>query len=164
MKPFDDYPTDKDELLRPLGGPGNCRNGYGLDLQKRTGQTRCAYCGISLVDDYYHWLLMAAGHVVPTSAKLSLRMPSVLIESLANRLLCCSGCNGFLNRYAVADEVPRDNWSLPDFIALRDRVFVDRKQKIGERRAAEMAIFDRKRWLDPQKNGDRAGSHSELRR
>jgi len=145
MYPFDTYPSGENELKSRLRPADNCRRGYGLDLQKRTGQTRCAYCGVSLVDDYYHWLLMAVDHVVPIQQARKLVIPDELIGGLVNQVLCCSGCNGFRNRYAVADQ-PRDNWSLEEFIELRDRVFRDRTEVIAARRVAEMVAFDRKEW------------------
>lgn len=147
MQPFDTYPSEESELLKPLKGTDNCRHGYGLNLQKRTGQTRCAYCGISLVDDYYHWLLLAVDHAVPASAGKPLGIPPDMLEGLVNKVLVCSGCNGFDNRYAVANETPRANWTLREFIELRDRVFSERKLRIAERRAREMSFFDQKPWV-----------------
>lgn len=78
MKPFDDYPEGG---RVPLGTPrnwNNCRYGYGLELQQRTAQTRCAYCDVSLVDDYYHWLLMCVDHVVPKGQAAMLNIPTKL--------------------------------------------------------------------------------------
>ena len=144
MRPFDDYPKEEEKLLRPLK-PGNCRHGYGLDLQKRTGQTRCAYCGVSLVDDYYHWLLLCVDHVVPSVECRRLEIPPYLAGGLVNMVLACSGCNGFENKYA-GDEEPRSSWTLEDFIELRDKVFLARKALIAERRAVEIVAFDRKAW------------------
>lgn len=145
MEPFDWYPKEDTELRRPLK-PGNCRHGYGLDLQKRTGQTRCAYCGVSLVDDYYHWLLLCVDHVVPSGECRRLKIPPELAGGLVNMVLACSGCNGFDNRLTMSDEQPRSIWSLEDFVRLRDRFFVTRKASLAERRAVEMAAFDRKEW------------------
>lgn len=146
MQPFDTYPSEESKLRDPLRPTDNCRHGYGLDLQNRTGQTRCAYCGISLVDDYYHWLLLAVDHVVPASEGKRLGIPPEILEGLVNKVLVCSGCNGFSNRYAAVHETPRANWTLQEFIELRDRVFAERKLRIAERRAEEVAFFDGKPW------------------
>ena len=62
MKPFDSYPGDRIELL-PRSGGANARREYGLKLQRLTGQSSYAYCGVSLVDDYYHWILLNVDHV-----------------------------------------------------------------------------------------------------
>ncbi len=66
MEPFASYP---EQGRKPLGRPrdltGARRSGYGLSLQRMTGQSACAYCGLSLVDTYEHWLLMPVDHVVP---------------------------------------------------------------------------------------------------
>ena len=53
MKPFDDYPESDAELL-PRSTGDNARHGYALQLQRLTKQTECAYCNVSLVDDYGH--------------------------------------------------------------------------------------------------------------
>lgn len=146
MEPFDQYPKEEKELRTPLRNTGNCRHGYGLDLQKRTGQTRCAYCGVSLVDDYYHWLLLCVDHAVPSCETRRLKIPSALAGGLVNMVLACSGCNGFDNRHTMPEEQPRSTWTLEEFIGLRDRYFLARKALIEERRAVEIAAFDRKEW------------------
>ncbi len=65
MNPFEVYPGAGRVLLGKPKNTSNCRYGYGLELQRLNGQTNCAYCQVSLIDDYYHWLLMAVDHVVP---------------------------------------------------------------------------------------------------
>jgi hypothetical protein len=80
MNPFDSYPAGG---RSPLGRPkrtDNCRYGYGLELQRKTGQTCCAYCGVSLVDDYDHGLLLSVDHVVPRSQGLLLGIPVAYTE------------------------------------------------------------------------------------
>ena len=67
MEPFDQYPGGGRQLLGKMTG-ANCRHEYGLKLQKLTGQTCCAYCRVSLVEDYYRWLLMSVDHVIPSGA------------------------------------------------------------------------------------------------
>jgi len=145
MRPFDSYPKDEHQLRRPPKNLDNCRHGYGRDIQIRTGQTRCAYCGISLVDEYCHWLLMCVDHVVPTKEAERLSVPLDLANGLVNHVLACSGCNGFKNRHAVPAE-PQKEWTLEQFMKLRDETFLNRKTLIAERRAEEIAFFDSKPW------------------
>ena len=145
MRPFDAYPGCGLQLLgRPRGGD-NCRHGYGLDLQRRTGQTGCAYCGLDLVADYHRWLLLSVDHVVPRGQASLLGIPSEYAEDIINLVLCCAGCNGFGNRYRVVG-APRPSWSLTDFVALRDDVFDERSRTITERRRAEEAFFRSQPW------------------
>jgi hypothetical protein len=147
--PFDAYPRRGRVLLgRPRDTSGTCRGGYGLGLQRLTGQAACAYCGQSLVDDYRHWLLMAVDHVLPRGEAVRLGIPARFSEDAINLVLCCSGCNGFGNRYRC-DEAPRANWTLDEFLALRDCVFRDRDRRIAIRRAQEGALFRSRPWEEP---------------
>jgi hypothetical protein len=146
MEPFIRYPRQGRELLgRPRDTTGACRSGYGLGLQRLTGQTTCAYCGLSLVDTYNHWLLLSVDHVVPRGEAMRLGVVATLYEDAINLVLCCTGCNGFGNRYRC-DALPRDSWTLADFLALRDHVFVDRLQRIASRRNQEEALFASRPW------------------
>jgi hypothetical protein len=122
-----------------------------LALQQLTGQTRCAYCDINLVDDYYHWLLMSVDHVVPRGEAQRLGIPDQFYEDVINLVLCCAGYNGFGNRYRCSAEFTSD-WSLETFLNLRDRVFADRSQRIALRRASEMQLFAARPWerSDPE--------------
>jgi hypothetical protein len=140
--PFNAYPGGGSVLLGTPRNPYNCRQGWALEIRKLTGQTACAYCGGSLVDDYRHWLLMAVDHVVPSSEGRRLGIPSLFIGDFANLVLCCSGCNGFGNRYRVAEE-PRAAWTLEEFMALRDRVFAERNRLVAARREKEKAFYER---------------------
>jgi hypothetical protein len=142
MKPFDDYPKEESNLRKGLRNTGNCRHGYGLDLQSRTGQTTCAYCGLSLVDDYNHWLLLCVDHVVPVSEGRHLGISADLVGGLVNQVLCCAGCNGLDNRYVIEDTAAKTDWSLDEFVKLRDETFLVRGRRIAERRAEEIAFFD----------------------
>jgi hypothetical protein len=128
MKPFDLYLHG---ARVPLGRPkrtDNCRYGYGLELQQHTGQTRCAYCDVGLVADYYHWLLLSVDHVVPRGQALLLGISTEYTEDFINLVLCCAGCNGFTNRYVVPATLGSalPSWDLDRFLELRDRVFEDR--------------------------------------
>lgn len=52
MKAFDRY-SEEGEVLLPKAPFDNTRHGYGMALQRLTGQTTCAYCDVSLVDNFY---------------------------------------------------------------------------------------------------------------
>lgn len=146
MEPFASYPLQGRELLgRPRDRTGTCRTGYGLGLQRLTGQTACAYCGVNLVDTFEHWLLMSVDHVVPRGESLRLGIATGLYEDAINLVLCCAGCNGFGNRYHYEAE-PQENWTLEEFLVLRDYVFADRFQRIAARRIQEEAAFASKPW------------------
>lgn len=144
MKPFDTYPGGGNELIGKCGG-GNCRRGYCLKLQQLTGQTACAYCGVSLVDTYEHWLLMCSDHVVPAGTGKSFGIPTVWLEDYCNRILCCSGCNGFKNRFCLPVEsiVPTD---LKGFVQLRDSIFGARKALILATVEAEREFYRSRPW------------------
>src|SRR5947209_5141475 len=114
MSPFDAYPSGGQILLGKPKNQANCRYGYGLELQLLTGQTKCAYCQVSLIDDYYHWLLMSVDHVVPKGEALRLGVPLEYYEDFINLVLCCTGCNGFGNRYRLLYE-PQPQWDLQNF-------------------------------------------------
>lgn len=144
MKPFDDYPGNGRKFFSRLKH-ANCRHEDGLELQRKTRQRRCAYCGVSLVDTYEHWLMMSLDHVVPTSVARSLGIPEEWFDDFANTVLCCSACNGFANRYEVPASV-----SLPesesDFFALRDKIFKERRAMIRACHGEERAFFESKPW------------------
>ena len=144
MEPFDRYPGGGRELLGP-GRGANARHEYGLKLQRVTGETTCAYCGVSLVDDFYRWLLLQVDHAVPAGEARRLGVPRTYYEDLVNLVLACSGCNGFDNRHAVARE-PQAVWTLAEFLALRDEVFAGRRQRVAERRARELVFFRAQPW------------------
>jgi hypothetical protein len=136
MTPFDSYPGEGRVLLGTPRDWTICRHGYRLELQQVTGQTRCAYCAICLVDTYEHWLLVSVDHVVPLRQAAALGIPTMFSEDLINLVLCCAGCNRFGNRYAIPMSlaVLRTTWELGDFIGLRDAVFNARASAIAVRR------------------------------
>lgn len=149
MNVFDHYPSGGRELLgRPKWGDGTCRSGYGLALQRLTGEYTCAYCELSLVDTYHHWLLMSIDHVVPTAEARRVGIHTDFSEDAINLVLCCAGCNGFGNRYRCTIE-PQAEWTLDEFLALRDSIFADRFQRIGVRREKELGLFALKPWAAP---------------
>jgi len=124
---------------------GNCRHGYGLKLQRLTGQTLCAYCGLSLVETYEYWLLMCTDHVVPTRTGLLFGIQRTWLEDYCNRVLCCSGCNGFKNRFRVPPEsmVPE---AVGGFVELRNTIFARRKELILASLATEREFYRSRPW------------------
>ncbi len=143
MKPFDGYPGGGYTILPKLKG-GNARQEYGHWLVEN-GQTSCAYCGMSLVDSYEHWLLLTADHVIPVSDKDRkeghwLGIAKSWHESYSNIVLACSGCNGFRNRYTAPRE-PGASWEESDFFEFRDRVFTEKAARISEARSHEIRFY-----------------------
>ena len=119
MKPFEDYPEGGYTVL-PKGWGTTARREYGHWLVER-GQTSCAYCEMSLVDSYEHWLMPTAEHVIPVADRDRLRIPTNWHESYSNIILACSGCNGFRNRYEVTCLEPRESLRESDFFKLRGK-------------------------------------------
>ena len=148
MEPFDRYPGGGRQLLGPSRGT-NARHEYGLKLQRVTGETTCAYCGVSLVDDFYRWLLLQVDHAVPVGQARRLGVPQMYYEDLVNLVLACAGCNGFNNRHTVVRQ-PQADWTLAEYLALRDDVFAKRRQRFAECRAREMAFFRGQPWRNVQ--------------
>ena len=144
--PFDTYPRGGRELLGPLKwGNGTARLGYGLDLQRRTGQTRCAYCGTDLTSNFDRWLAISVDHVVPRSDAIRLGIPVAMYEDLINLVLACAACNGFGNRYTSKTDSPT-GWTLEGFCELRDRCFAERYELVKVRRQQEQSEFQRSPW------------------
>jgi hypothetical protein len=144
VMPFDAYPHGGRQLLGRRAG-ANARWEYGLRLQKLTGQTSCAWCGVDLVADYYRWLLLSVGHVVPASEAKRLGIPLAFSEDYVNHVLACAGCNSYDNRYR-STHIPREAWTLEEFVALRDAIFLERHPRIAQRRARELEFFESRPW------------------
>ena len=119
MSPFVAYPHEGRILLGKPRNIGSTRYGQGLELQRLTGQSKCVYCGMSFIDDYYHWLLMSVDHVVPRGEAKRLSVPMDYYEDMINLVLGCAGCNGFQNRFALLYQM-QPQWSLEEFVTLRD--------------------------------------------
>jgi hypothetical protein len=119
-----------------------------------TGQSVCAYCGVDLVGDYHRWLLLTVDHVVPAGESVRLGIPEDFYQDAINLVLACSGCNGFLNRYRI-DTEPAKDWTLEQFVALRDTVFAHRYGLVEARREQEVRLFESKPW-DPLPAGQPA--------
>jgi 5-methylcytosine-specific restriction endonuclease McrA len=145
MKPFETYPLGGNSKL---GGckDTNCRHGYGLKLQRLTGQTVCAYCGQNLVDTYEHWLLMSVDHVIPVKEGKNLGITKEWVDDFANWVLCCSACNGFGNRWKLPEGTTRPV-DFAAFAKLRDAVFEQRKKVILECHLKEQDYYKSKPWM-----------------
>jgi hypothetical protein len=91
---------------------------------------------------------MSVDHVVPRGEARRVGIDPQFYEDAFNLVLCCSGCNGFGNRYrCVVNHEPM--WTLEEFLALRDRIFEECFKRIAQRRAAEVAFFESKPWGMP---------------
>ena len=111
---------------------------------RKTHQTKCAYCGLDLSALYENWLTMALDHVVPYNTCVMWKLPEEWREGYTNRVLCCTTCNTFGNRY-FPEGYPRPT-TIEEFYALRDKIFVDRRQRILDRHMLERDFFDKKPW------------------
>lgn len=144
MEPFDQYPGGGRQLLGKMTG-ANCRHEYGLKLQKLTGQTCCAYCRVSLVEDYYRWLLMSVDHVIPSGAGKLVGITQGWLNDYANTTLCCSACNSFGNRYTLPSGTSAP-MSETAFFDLRDQVFAKRRELILVNHERERSFFLSRPW------------------
>ena len=128
-------------MLRTLTG-GNARREYGHWLVRR-GHTDCAYCGVSLAEDYYRWLLLSVDHVIPAGEYKRLGIPRKWGESYSNIVLACLGCNMFDNRYEVTWQGPKNEWTEAEFFELRDKVFAERMGRIASAREDDFDFYAR---------------------
>ncbi len=144
LKPFDAYPEGGNTILKRMGRT-NARREDGLWLMKNALQDRCAYCGVSLVDEYHHWLLLNVDHVIPVSECSRLGIPRDWHHSFTNAVLACFGCNLFDNRYTIqwTSPKPEASWTVSDFIVLRNEVFEERMARVSVRRVEEIEFFNR---------------------
>lgn len=141
--PFEDYPFHGHKLLGRVYGD-NCRHGYGLQFMRLTKQTKCAYCGLDLTSTYENWLSMALDHVVPNSTCLSWGLSEDWREDYSNRVLSCTTCNTFGNRYIPQGfQCPT---SLEAFYSVRDAIFIERRRNILDRHRQEREFFDNTPW------------------
>lgn len=124
-------------LGRPGGGDGSCRRGYGLPVLKQCGHL-CAYCGRDLGSVYESWLDISVDHVVPVEAISRLAYPSEWVMDLANLVTACRACNEFLNGYRLAERPPG---SLAGFFEIRDRCFLEKRERAVARHARERSWY-----------------------
>jgi len=140
VEPFSRYPAIGDSILKKMGRT-NARREDGLWLMENTGQISCAYCKVSLVDEYYHWLLLNVDHVVPVKECERLGIPVEWRHSFTNAVLACFGCNLFDNRYSISWQTAQSHWTVEEFITLRNKVFIERRRRILSRKADEVQFF-----------------------
>lgn len=150
--PFRLYPGDGRQLLGKRSG-GNSRRGYGLTLQRITGQTACTYCGVSLVDSYEHWLLMQVDHVVPSTMGKRLGITIDWMEDYSNMVLACSACNTFENQFDDSS-ITTAPTTESEFFDLRDLIFRKRKPSILRCQSGERGFFDGKPWEQNESRSD----------
>jgi hypothetical protein len=67
------------------------------------------------------------------------------LEDYWNTVLCCSACDAFGNPFPLAPEVTCPD-TVEEFLALRDRIFVERKRIILRHHEEELAFFDKRPW------------------
>jgi hypothetical protein len=77
---------------------------------------------------YETWLNMALDHVVPYNVCQRLNVPKEWREDYSNRVLSCTTCNTFGNRYVPKDFQPPT--TLEEFYVLRDKIFIERRRLI----------------------------------
>lgn len=135
--PFDAYPQGGRVLLgKPRSGDGTARRSYGVKALEWCGH-RCAYCGLDM-GTFEGWLQLTIDHVIPQQMQGAGYPPDWVLDAI-NVVAACGACNGYFNRDPIIGVVPT---TLEAFCALRDRVFMERKTRILERRATERAWFD----------------------
>ncbi len=140
--PFKSYPQHGRERIGLVHG-SNCRHEYGREFIFKTKQTHCAYCGLDLMSTYENWLNMALDHVVPHNVCQTWKVPSEWSEDYSNRVLSCTTCNTFGNRYVPKDLHPPT--TLEEFYDRRDKIFAERRRLIRQRHQKERTFFEKVR-------------------
>lgn len=133
--PFRAYPGGGRELLKAPAGDV-ARRGYGRKVLEWCAY-RCAYCALDM-SVFDGWLQLSVDHVVPKQA-VGVGFDRAWVMDQANLVACCRSCNDLFNRDPVVDPAPA---TLPAFFDLRDVLFVRRRARILERRAAERLWFE----------------------
>jgi hypothetical protein len=90
------------------------------------------------MSNFEGWLQLSVDHVVPQQAS-GAGFPTEWVLDATNIVACCRSCNDLFNRDPVVDPVPP---TLEGFHDLRDRLYLARRARIIERRAAERAWFE----------------------
>jgi hypothetical protein len=144
MLPFDAYPGEGKALLGRVAG-SNCRHGYGMTFMQVTWQTTCAYCELDFVASFNAFLQMTLDHVVPRSVCKRFILPNEWAEDCINKVLACSACNSFDNRFAPPQDCACPA-TLEAFCELRNRIFAERKARIAASRDKEQEFYKRRPW------------------
>lgn len=88
---------------------------------------------------YEDWLQLSVDHVVPSGVR-SKGYPPEWLEDKVNLVTCCRPCNEFSNAFSVNDPVPIDE---AIFLALRDRVFIEKQALVLAKHARERDWYER---------------------
>jgi 5-methylcytosine-specific restriction endonuclease McrA len=144
--PFARYQLGGTHLLGiPNEREGTARHGYGPPVFAACGY-QCAYCGFDMASPYEAWLNLSVDHVVPQHLKKA-AWPREWLLDLINLVTCCRACNEFLNGYRVTATTAPE--SLPEFVQVRDRVFVEKLQHAQKRHSVERERFAAARPAGP---------------
>ncbi len=110
-----------------------------------TGAKNCAYCGLDLTARFEDWLTGVLDHGVPVSVCKKMGIDLSWVWNYSNTVLTCGACNGFCNRYKPKADciVPT---TITEFYDLRDKIFLERRELIRARRAAELTYFESRPW------------------
>jgi hypothetical protein len=148
LKPFDTYPEGGRSLLGPVSDLSDYRYSNAADMQSKTGQTCCAYCGADLTDSFDHWLLSSVERVVPVRQAAQMGVPPEYRRDAINTVLVCLVCSGLSGNYYVPEswQKKRKITDIEDFLTLRDKVFEDRKRRLNERRDREREYYQFRPW------------------
>jgi hypothetical protein len=95
---------------------------------------------MDFVADYKAWLQMALDHVVPASTGKAKGIPEKWLDDSASKVLACAACNGFQNRYPLAEQETCPT-TLAEYFDLRDRVFMARKKLVQDSHQKELEYF-----------------------
>jgi hypothetical protein len=134
--PFPSYPQGGRSLLgKPRWGDGTARRSYGVKALEWCAY-RCAFCGLDM-SNFEGWLQLSIDHVIPQQMQGG-GYPAEWVLDAINVVAACMACNGYFNRDPVVDAVPAN---LEAFCVIRDRVFLERKERILARRDIERTWF-----------------------
>lgn len=134
MQPFDQYPEEGRRPTKRLTG-ALARHGYAHEVLRYCGY-RCTYCGLDM-SKFEGWLQLSIDHVIPQQMVKRGWNPEWVFDRF-NVVASCRPCNDLFNRDPVLGDPPSD---LSSFLTLRDRVYVDRRARIRQRRAEERRWF-----------------------
>jgi 5-methylcytosine-specific restriction endonuclease McrA len=144
-RPFDRYRDGGRALLGiPAWGDGTARHGYGRPVFDECGY-KCVYCALAMSAPYEAWLNLSVDHVVPAHLT-KVGWPAEWVLDRLNLVTCCRSCNEFTNGYRPTDRTPPR--TLEEFIAIRDRIFDEKREHARKRHASE-----RERYLAARPTG-----------
>ena len=89
--------------------------------------------------------MMALDHVIPANVCRAMDLPREWSDSHSNRVLCCSACNGFRNRWKP-EAPPICPKTEDDFFKMRDDMFIARRSDVRQSHIDELKYFESKPW------------------